>query len=99
MRKISAMYEWSGGMDYRHTCGECKNCIRVQAGKRTVLKCMSYCVSASPASDWNANSMACRAFDRSPPKIPVSQSDFEGGNRITGSEIIQGQMTIFDFLK
>lgn len=99
MRKISAMYEWSGGMDYRHICGECKNCIRVQIGKRTSWKCLSYGYGMDSSADWNANSMACRAFDRSPPKIPVSQSGFECGNEMTGSEIIQGQMTIFDFLK
>lgn len=32
MRRISAMYERSGGCDYRHACGEC-NYIRIETSK------------------------------------------------------------------
>lgn len=91
MRKISEMYEWSGGTDYRHTCKECKNCVIAWRGKRIVYKCRSYGISASSATDWNAANIACRNFDRTPPRIPVSHS--------VKNEEIDGQMNIFDFIK
>ena len=95
MRKISAMYEWSGGTDYRHTCKECRNCVEVLAGKRKVYKCQSYGSSGSSATDWNAANIACKAFDQTPPGTPLFFSDFESGG---SNEEIQGQMTIFDFI-
>lgn len=95
MRKISAMYEWSGGTDYRHTCKECQNCIQIAKGKRTVHKCLSYGKSDSSATDWNAANIACRAFGKKPPKVPVFYSDFEKSRQ---DDQLEGQMDIFDFI-
>lgn len=76
MRKISAMYQWSGGTDPKHSCGECKNCISVQRGKRDVRKCVSYGSTEDPHTDWNPAYIACKAFDKKPPKKPIL---FTGG--------------------
>lgn len=95
MRKISAMYEWSGGTDYRHVCKECQNCIQIKVGKRNVHKCLSYGNTASPATDWNAANIACRAFGKKPPKVPVYLSERPEGNR----QEMEGQMTLADFIE
>ncbi len=76
MRKISAMYQWSGGTDAKHSCSECKNCISVQRGKREVRKCVSYGNTEDPYTDWNPAYTACKAFDKKPPKKPIL---FTGG--------------------
>ena len=95
MRKISAMYQYFGGTDYRHTCGECNNCIRVTKGKRSVYKCLAYGNTASNATDWKKSYVACRAFDRDPPKIPV----FMAGTERLEKPQLEGQMSIFDFVE
>lgn len=94
MRKISAMYQWSGGTDYRNTCYECKNCRKIKKGSRTVYKCLSYGNTDSSATDWKQSYIACRAFNQDPPKIPV----FEIG---TGKveDLPEGQMSLFDFME
>lgn len=76
MRKISAMYQWSGGTDPKHSCGECKNCAFIQRGKREVRKCLSYGSTDDPYTDWNPAYIACKAFDKKPPKKPIL---FSGG--------------------
>lgn len=94
MRKISAMYEWSGGTDYRHTCYECQNCIRTKRGSRTIYKCLSYGNTEEPATDWNEANIACRAFGKKSPKIPVYLA--AQGNESNGQ--IEGQMSLSDFI-
>lgn len=94
MRKISAMYEWSGGTDYRHTCYECKNCQKSPKGNRTVYKCLIYGDTDSSASDWKASYIACRAFDQDPPEIPVIKL---GVARNQEPELPDGQLSLFDF--
>ena len=75
MRKISAMYQWSGGTDPMHRCGECKNCITRPSGKKEIAKCKSYGDLETFRTDWNPNWIACKAFDRKPPKEPVYKPD------------------------
>lgn len=96
MRKISAMYQYSGGTNYRRTCGECRNCIRVAKGKRSVYKCLAYGNTASNATDWKISYVACRAFDRDPPKIPVFKS---GTGMLEEESQFEGQISIFDFVE
>lgn len=91
MRKISAMYAWSGGTEYRHVCKECRNCVR--AGKRDTYKCLSYGTDGN-ATDWNPASIACKAFDQAPPEIPIFFTDAK-----KQSEGLENQMTIFDFIE
>lgn len=93
MRKISAMYAWSGGTDYRHTCNECRNCVEVSSGKRKVHKCQSYGSSASSATDWNPANIACKAFNQTLPLTPIFFTD-----QTKQDERLKGQMTIFDFI-
>ena len=94
MRKISAMYEWSGGTDYRHTCYECQNCIRVAAGKRKVYKCKVYGNTASAATDWKPSHIACRQFNKPYRGTPVIE--LGEGSRGQKEAEIAGQMSIFD---
>lgn len=94
MRKVSAMYKWSGGTDYRNTCYECKNCRKIRKGSRTVYKCLSYGNTDSSATDWKPSYIACRAFNQVPPIIPV----FEHGTG-KAEEFPEGQMSLFDFMK
>lgn len=90
MRKISAMYQWSGGTDYRHTCHECRNCVQKKQNKRTVHKCLSYGDTESPETDWKESFIACKAFSKKSPKIPLI---LQGA----GEDQITGQMSIADF--
>lgn len=95
MRKISAMYRWSGGTDYRHTCSECDHCIQRKAGSRLLHKCMVYGDTGSAASDWKPSYIACKNFNGPLPDIPVIRISDTGA----GSEDLDGQMSIFDFLE
>lgn len=94
MRKISAMYEWSGGADFRHTCGECKNCMKSSKGPRPVYKCLAYGYTNSGASDWKISFTACRHFNKPCPPLPAPKME-----RNKQEEVIEGQMNIFDFLE
>lgn len=93
MRKISAMYEWSGGTDYRHTCYECDNCIKITKGSRQVYKCLVYGDTSSAASDWKASYIACRHFNKPCPPIPVIKT----AGRQQEAEEIEGQLSLFDW--
>lgn len=95
MRKISEMYQWSGGTDYRHTCYECEHCIREMVGKREVYKCRVYGITASSATDWKPSYIACKHYGKPVPKTPV----FLRENKIQQQDQIEGQMNIMDFLK
>ena len=94
MRKISAMYQFSGGADLVHQCVECCNCKRFQRGSRKVYKCMLYGNTNSEASDWNSMSMACKLFNVQyhplPEVMKMILPDDDG--------VLDGQMSIFDFL-
>ena len=95
MRKISAMYQFSGGADPTHQCVECCNCERFQRGSRRVYKCMLYGNTNSEASDWNAMSTACKLFNMQHRPLP------EAAREIPPDEdgAIAGQMSIFDFIQ
>lgn len=92
MRKISAMYRWSGGTDYRHTCYECSLCVRRKRGNRIVSKCLAYGDTASQASDWKESYIACKHFGGPVLEIPVIRL----GSGREQVEEIDGQMSIFD---
>lgn len=96
MRKISAMYQWSGGTDYRHTCSECKNCIKAKTGKRSVFKCLAYGNTGNAETDWKASFIACKAFDQDPPAVPIIKS---GGREGKADVETEGQISIFDFIE
>lgn len=98
MRKISAMYEWSGGTDYRHLCKECMNCIPVVINKRSVYKCISYGNTEYPATDWNPAYIACKTFGKSPPRVPVYRLKPKTQEGSRQENQIEGQMTIEDFI-
>lgn len=95
MRRISAMYKWSGGTDYRHTCKECKNCKKIGKGNKVPYKCMVYGNTNSAASDWKISYIACKAFNidyRGKPLIELvkrQQQEKEAN--------IEGQMSFNDF--
>ncbi|WP_290095410.1 hypothetical protein [Bacteroides acidifaciens] len=93
MRKISAMYEWSGGTDYRHTCYECKNCIRQQAGKRISYICSVYQKLFGSDEKWKEYNIACKYFGKTYNGPTLVKKE----KRQQASEEIAGQMSIFDF--
>lgn len=95
MRKISAMYKYSGGTDYRHTCYECKNCIKVGKGNKSVYKCLAYGNTSSTATDWKISYIACKHFNDPLPERPV----IEGTKRQQEPEEFPGQMSIEDYLE
>ena len=95
MRKISEMYRWSGGTDYRHTCYECGNCIRQAAGKREIYKCKAYGITDGSETDWNEANIACKHYGKPVPKPPV----FFQGREVKRKDQIEGQMNIMEFLK
>lgn len=90
MRRISAMYEYSGGADPLRTCGECAECITELCGKRKVNKCRKYAELTKTNPDWKTSYMACRCFTitaRTPKRARVQQED----------EDLPGQMSFEDF--
>ena len=94
MRRISAMYQLSGGANYNHTCGECANCIRITVGKRKVTKCSKYRKLSGTDPDWKVSYMACRFFrveQATPKKDPVEQVIWQAS-----PDAIEGQISIFD---
>lgn len=95
MRKISAMYEWSGGTDYRHTCYECNNCRQFQKGGRKVYKCLAYGNTDSVASDWKASYIACRHFNKPCPPLPIIKTV----RREQAPDVMEGQISLFEFLE
>lgn len=95
MRTISAMYQYSGGTDYCHTCCECDNCIKVKKGSRQVYKCLAYGNTDSAASDWKASYIACKHFNKPCPPLPVMKT----ARRQQASGEIEGQLSLFDLLE
>lgn len=93
MRKISAMYEWSGGTDYRHICYECRNCQKVKKGNRSVYKCMAYGNTDSASSDWKASYIACKHFNKPVPAVPVIRIT----KREQDAQEIEGQLNIEEY--
>ena len=99
VRKISLMYQWSGGCDYRHTCGECMNFQEHRVGNKKVFKCASYGVSSSEATDWRKSWMACRAFDLEPPAVPLFETGITRRRTKMPKDItVIGQMCLEDFI-
>lgn len=66
MRKISLMYKYSGGTDYRHTCYECRRCVK-KPKKQAKYQCLNY-----GEEDWNPAHIACKLFNTAIP-VPVSE--------------------------
>lgn len=94
MDKSEQMYKWSGGTDYRHTCNECSNCIKVPMGSRKVDKCKAYGVNDSTETNWRASYIACRHFGKVPPEVPVIEL-FRKRKQME----IEGQMSLADFIE
>ena len=68
MRKISLMYQLSGGCSFRHKCKECKHCKKVIHNVTINKSFVDYaeyqlCLKHPEQSDWNGNWMACRWFE------------------------------------
>lgn len=97
MRKISKMYEWSGGTDWTHVCKECKNCQKFQKGNRSVYKCLIYGNTDSEASDWKASYIACKKFNADYTGTPIIELVKRQPKK--KNEEIEGQMRIEDFIK
>ena len=81
-RKISAMYEWTGGTDYRHTCGECRSCVKIKKGKKEACKCVMY---GDTFGGWNTSYVACKAFSNGRDQ-PKRRKNLSGS--------IEGQMSL-----
>lgn len=94
MTKMQAMYKWSGGTCWQHICRECKNLIRVEAGKRKVYKCLVYGNTASSATDWKESCIACKYFNKPVPELPLIKT---GGKKIQNCGKFPGQLSLFDF--
>ena len=89
MRKISAMYQWSGGTSYGHKCGECTNCKKLS--DRT-YKCKIYGETDGHETDWKPCWTACKAYNEVFCGEPVIVS---GTKRKT---VKIGQLSLFDFM-
>lgn len=92
MRKISKMYQWSKGADYRNVCKWCRNLVKVKQRQRTAYKCRIYGVTETPETDWQPQHIACKAFNLDYQGVPVIQ----GGQRKKAAEDIEGQLSIAD---
>lgn len=64
LRKNEIMYSLFGKRP-GHTCRECCNLVKIQAGQRVVRKCKCYGLSASQATDFSEKFEACGLFGKS----------------------------------
>lgn len=93
MRKISKMYQWSGGTDYRNVCKWCCNLVKAKRNQRTVYKCKIYGITDIPDTDWQPQHIACKAFNAYYQGVPV----IHGGQlEKAATDDIEGQMSIAD---
>lgn len=95
MTKIESMYQWSGGTDYRHTCYECRNCLRVKRRGRQVYKCLVYGCTDTAETDWKEFNIACRFYNQIHRGEPLMK--MYTGKKQESSDI-PGQMSLDDFL-
>lgn len=56
MRKISEMYERSGGTSWEHKCKECRSLLTCKKDK--------ICIKHPKKANWNENYIACKFFRR-----------------------------------
>lgn len=61
-RKLPAMHEVYG-VQSQHKCRDCCNLIGYASGKRMFYKCKAYGDTASQATDWGVNFLACGMFN------------------------------------
>lgn len=86
MRKISGMYQYSGGTDYRHLCHECSRCVHDTVGKRTIHRCLNY----GRQQEWNEAHIACKFFGKTVPPLTELSQQQEGPQAV--------QMELKDFI-
>ena len=99
MRKISLVYQYSGGCTPFKTCGECSNFEEHRVGNKKVFKCAVYGVSSSEATDWRKGWTACKMFNCKPPERPLFETGITRRKAIAPEVQVIGQMSIFDYLK
>lgn len=80
------MYEYTGGADYHHLCGDCRNCTETKEGKRTVYRCTAF----GSAAEWNPKYMACKAFKAGQKRNAKAESESEEATGV--------QMSLEDFI-
>ncbi len=61
-RKLPAMHEVYGTQP-QHKCRDCCNLIGCASGRRMFYKCKAYGDTASQATDWGVNFLACGMFN------------------------------------
>ena len=61
-RKLPAMHEVYG-VQAQHKCRDCCNLIGYASGRRIYHKCKAYGDTASQATDWGLNYIACGMFN------------------------------------
>ena len=62
-RKLPAMHETYGVSPMPHKCKECCNFRTYESGKRRFQKCAAYGDTASQATDWGVNFLACGMYN------------------------------------
>ena len=92
-KKIDLMHR-EFGQCQGHTCRECSNLIRVNTGKRTVVKCCVYGNTASTASDWAARYLACGMFNKPWGKDPVMLLFRKSDPAVPDTEPLDGQLRL-----
>lgn len=92
-KKIDLMHREFGRCE-GHTCRECCNLIRVNTGKRTVVKCCVYGNTASTASDWAGRYLACGMFNKQWGKAPVMLLSRKSDSAAPDTEPLEGQLSL-----
>ena len=82
------------GKEHVHTCGECRNLVRMEYN-RVLFKCRRYGISSCAASDWALSWKACRMFGK--PLLPGERplKDYADRRREPAGEI-PGQVGLFE---
>lgn len=94
-KKIELMHELFGKSD-GNRCGECSNFVCGRYHDRILRKCEVYGLTHSEASDWAKRWEACGLFNKEYTGIPVIKINKQNNNNKNDTEVIDGQIMMFE---
>ena len=94
MTKIEFMHYIFGSGHPSNKCGDCKNLIKYG----NYYKCRIYGNTSSEASDWRKKWNSCAMFNMTYNGMPVIEMKKHMPKK-QEDDVIEGQMTIFDYIK
>lgn len=98
MRKISEMYQQSGGTSYKNKCRECQFFCRIQGNRKEMYRCGKY---PDPQALWNTEFIACKFFEEKGKRSRKESKDnseigmIQEANMATDEKIVKAEKKQF----